>query len=165
MYKHTGGTVVRYTKRTHRYFTENKKFAPDILTSTIVTIHNWLTLNSLVFNPIKTKHVFLHIPLQSKTLSTPPPINIDVIFENTFSFYPIITHITLPPPLPHKYLITTPSLPHHYPITNPSTTPIATATTTFIKPLLYPYHYHHHNPTNIPSLGNRSIRQQSNIIR
>ena len=57
--------------------TENVNFAPDILSSTITTIHNWLTINSLVFNPIKTEAIFLHLPLRSKTLPTPPPININ----------------------------------------------------------------------------------------
>ena len=55
--------------------TENVNFAPDIFSSTITTIHNWLTINSLVFNPIKTDAIFLHLPLRSKTL--PPPININ----------------------------------------------------------------------------------------
>ena len=31
-------------------------FAPDIISSTITTIHNWLTINSLVFNAIKTRN-------------------------------------------------------------------------------------------------------------
>ena len=57
--------------------TENVNFAPDILSSTITTIHNWITINSLVFNPIKTEAIFLHLPLRSKTLPTPPPININ----------------------------------------------------------------------------------------
>ena len=88
--------------------TENVNFAPDILSSTITTIHNWLTINSLVFNPIKTEAIFLHLPLRSKTLPTPPPININgqlimysthvknlgVIFDNTFNFYRQLSHIT-----------------------------------------------------------------------
>ena len=81
--------------------TENENVAPDILSSTITTIHNWLTIHSLVFNPIKTEAIFLHLPLRSKTLPTPPPININgqlimysshvknrgIIFDNTFNFY------------------------------------------------------------------------------
>ena len=47
--------------------TENVNFAHDILSSTITTIHNWLTINSLVFNPIKTEAIFLHLPIRSKT--------------------------------------------------------------------------------------------------
>ena len=88
--------------------TENVNFTPDILSSTITTIHNWLKINSLVFNPIKTEAIFLHLPLRSKTLPTPPPINIDgqlivystyvknlgVIFDNTFNFYRQLSHIT-----------------------------------------------------------------------
>ena len=88
--------------------TENVNFAPDILSSTITTIHNWLTINSLVFNPIKTEAIFLHLPLRSKTLPTPPPININgqlimysthvknlgIIFDNTFNFYRQLSHIT-----------------------------------------------------------------------
>ena len=38
---------------------------------------DWLTINSLAFNPIKTETIFLHLPLRSKTLPTPPPININ----------------------------------------------------------------------------------------
>ena len=38
--------------------TENENVAPDILSSTITTIHNWLTINSLFFNPIKTEATF-----------------------------------------------------------------------------------------------------------
>ena len=88
--------------------TENINFAPDILSSTITTIHNWLTINSLVFNLIKTEAIFLHLPLRSKTLPTPHPININgqlimysthvknlgVIFDNTFNFYRQLSHIT-----------------------------------------------------------------------
>ena len=88
--------------------TENVNFAPDILSSTITTIHNWLTINSLIFNPIKTEAIFLHLPLRSKTLPTPPPININgqlitysthvknlgVIFDNTFNVYRQMSHIT-----------------------------------------------------------------------
>ena len=55
--------------------TKNEYVAPAILSYTITTMHNWLTINSLVFNPIKTEAIFLHLPL-SKTLPTPPPINI-----------------------------------------------------------------------------------------
>ena len=88
--------------------TENVNFAPDILSSTITTIHTWLTINSLAFNPIKTKAIFLHLPLRSKNLQTPPPININgqlimysthvknlgVIFDNTFNFCRQLSHIT-----------------------------------------------------------------------
>ena len=88
--------------------TENVNFAPDILSSTITTIHNWLTINSLIFNPIKTEAIFLHLPLRSKTLPTPTPININgqlimysthvknigVIFDNTFNLYRKLSHIT-----------------------------------------------------------------------
>ena len=88
--------------------TENENGSPDILSSNITTIHKWLTINSLVFNPIKTEAIFLQLLLRSKTLSTPPPININgqlimysthvknigVIFDNTFKFYRQLSHIT-----------------------------------------------------------------------
>ena len=59
-------------------------------------------------NPIKTEAIFLHLPLRSKTLPTPNPININgqlimysthvknlgVIFYNTFNFYRQLSHIT-----------------------------------------------------------------------
>ena len=71
-------------------------------------MHNWLTINYLVFNSIKSEAIFLHLPLRSKTLPTPPPININgqlimylthvknlgVIFDNTFNFYRHLSHIT-----------------------------------------------------------------------
>ena len=57
-----------YVNDIHVKCRENENVAPDILSSTITTIHNWLTINSLVFNPIKTEAIFLHLPLRSKTL-------------------------------------------------------------------------------------------------
>ena len=86
--------------------TENVNFAPNIHSSTITTIHNWITIKSLVFNPIKTEVIFLHLLLRSKTLPTPPiningqlimystyVKNLDVISDNTFNFYRQLSHI------------------------------------------------------------------------
>ena len=72
--------------------TENVNFAADILSSTITTIHNWLTINSLVFNPIITEAIFL--PLRSKTLPTPNNINGQLITSQPMSKI-LVLHLTI----------------------------------------------------------------------
>ena len=107
-------TYADYNLQLYVKCTENENVAPDILSYTNTTIYNWLTINSLVFNPIKTESIFLHLPLRSKTLSTAPPIhingqyiiysthvkNIVVIFDNTLNFYRqnnnVMSHIIKP---------------------------------------------------------------------
>ena len=57
--------------------TDSPTYAPERLSSCIKSIHQWLTFNSLNLNPTKTEAIFLHLPLRSSTLPTPPPISLD----------------------------------------------------------------------------------------
>ena len=57
--------------------TDSPNYAPDLLSSCIKSIHQWLTSNSLKLNPTKTQAIFLYLPLRSSTLPEPPPISLD----------------------------------------------------------------------------------------
>ena len=70
--------------------------------------HNWLTINSIIINTIKSEAIFLHLPHRSKTFTKLQSVNIngeliklsihvtylDVIFDSTFSFHRQLSHIT-----------------------------------------------------------------------
>ena len=70
--------------------TSDINFALNLMSNYIKSIHNWLSNNSLSWNPNKTETIFLHIPSPKRPLTIPPFImvnNHNILYSDNFKYY------------------------------------------------------------------------------